>query len=160
MKGPGSATVRYLRGLVRADCRGTCASPDLLKLMAALSKRLLIEAAEFEEAVALAECLRLVEHLRRRHSRGLEVLQGRCYPADLAEFVKEIEKDYAFKGKGGAPSAHAFTGREQLLLCALYKVTSSPGETINLFLMLSKRSEDAVKEKVRKIVNLLSRGNS
>ena len=79
------------------------------------------------------------------------MFHGRSYSDDLEAFAKDVEGERGFETESRARSAKPFNGRELLLLCALYKVTPFPTEVVNLFKILSKRSEEDVKEKFRKM---------
>ena len=127
-----------------------------VKRLAQNAEKLHIRSAEYEEALALAECLRLVAVGKDRHLAGFMQMTEKPYSADLVDFAEAIKKDYGIERDTGS-SAKPFNNRELLFICALYLSTNLTSDTVTLFRMLSQRSYDGVNLKVKKLVTDLSR---
>ena len=156
LDGVGAKEVRFYRNGLPESGRGTKVTEYQLCGLQKYAKMLRITSTQYQEALALAECLRCIDYGKSHNIQGFANVKKPFAP-DLAEFAEEIMEDYVVAGKSRGRTGKPFNDEELLLLLALYILVTFPSEAVRLFSMLSLRSIEGVKDKFNSVVKEVSR---
>ena len=130
---------------------------DTVTAVKDLTTKLRYTVSDIGSALALAEQLRLVRVGIAVSEQFLSAKENRPFSDDLAPVAHKIKADVAIPMAAPGSTARAYCPQEVAVLFALFHVAACQLDIVDCFLLLSRRSEAALNERVRTMIKQIEK---